>query len=118
VAAGDAPQRHPVIAELQERFMAADRAGGPPKRLRHPLTSDRHLTAPDRDVGLDGGVLPLGGHDRSPRRLTRRRTSLQAARPDVQFHAVIYLSAQWRWCYTVQSIARARGAVAHVNNAS
>jgi hypothetical protein len=42
---------------------------------------------------------------------------LQAARPDVQFHAVIHLSAQWRWCYAVQAIARAGGVAAPINNA-
>ena len=46
-----------------------------------PIDIRSSFAAPDRDVGFDGGVLPLGGHDRSPRRLTRRRTSLQSARP-------------------------------------
>jgi hypothetical protein len=43
VAAVDAPERNPVIVELQERLVAAYRAERPSQSLRQPLTSDRHL---------------------------------------------------------------------------
>jgi hypothetical protein len=43
VAAVDAPERNPVIVELQERFVAAYRAERPSQSLRQPVTSARHL---------------------------------------------------------------------------